>query len=93
MIPLLARQFGSTFGFSGTVKEYLTFRSPFAIFEPYIWRRFGPFAACYYEMKQTQTFQVSPAGSQVTVLHLTALAGGLVSALTSPPVTLDELAS
>ena len=35
-------------GFSSTVQENaLTLWSPFAIFEPYIWRRLGPFPACF----------------------------------------------
>ena len=44
---LPARQLASTFGFSGTVKEYLTLWSPFAIFEPKIWRRLMPFPGCF----------------------------------------------
>ena len=29
-------------------REYLTLGSLFAIFEPWIWRRLGPVAACYF---------------------------------------------
>ena len=35
--------------FLGAVEENtLTLLSPFAVFEPQIWRRFGPFPACFY---------------------------------------------
>ena len=29
-------------------REYLTLGSPFAIFEPWIWRRLGPVPACFF---------------------------------------------
>ena len=57
-VPLLARQglalagpgapLGPFFGFS--IFEYckLTLGSPFAIFEPWIWRRLGPVPACFF---------------------------------------------
>ena len=57
-VPLLARQgfalaipgapLGPFFAFS--IFEYckLTLGSPFAIFEPWIWRRLGPVPACYF---------------------------------------------
>ena len=35
-------------------REYLTLWSPFAIFEPLIWRRLGPFPACYLLVKGIQ---------------------------------------
>ena len=60
-VPLLARQglalagpgapLGPFFGFS--IFEYykLTLGSPFAIFEPWIWRRLGSVPACYFVTK------------------------------------------
>ena len=40
--------------FSGAVEEItLTFWSPFAIFEPWIWRRIEPVPACYLNVSQT----------------------------------------
>ena len=55
--PLLARQGlalagpGASLGpfFAFSIFEYckLTLGSPFAIFEPWIWRRLGPIPACY----------------------------------------------
>ena len=47
--------FSKNFRFSSTVKEYLTLGSLFAIFEPWIWRRLGPFPACF----QKQSFILS----------------------------------
>ena len=33
-------------------REYLTLLSPFAIFEPWIWRRLGPFPACFFKTNE-----------------------------------------
>ena len=46
-------------GFSGTVKEYMTL-SPFAIFEPYIWRRLMPFPACLNDDSPFIMIQMEP---------------------------------
>ena len=51
--PLLACQFDPIFELFGYCKrKYLTLWSPFAIFELYIWCRFGPFPACFYKWDQ-----------------------------------------
>ena len=53
-VPLLARQSVHFFGFS--IFEYckLTPGSPFAIFEPWIWRRLGPVPACLLKIISLQ---------------------------------------
>ena len=44
------KSFPNFFHHSGTVEENtLTLCSPFAIFEPEIWRRLGPVLACFFD--------------------------------------------
>ena len=58
--PLLARHSVHFFGFS--IFEYckLTLGSPFAIFEPWIWRRLGPVPACLQSVSLRIHFKEHP---------------------------------